>query len=121
VAAILKTRSGFNPDKSNQVTDAYGIAGWSLSVLPHYTDPGGEHHALRYALTPAIAIPALGRYLCQLAPTLASVPGDHAVNLAAAYRTSGSLVLHDHGIPPSARWIAGKVSLYLRQYQPASG
>jgi serine/threonine protein kinase len=121
VAAILKTKSDFNPNKSNQSTGAYGIAGWSLSLLPHYTDKGGQYHALRYALTPSIAIAALGRYLCQLAPTLASVPGDHAVNLAAAYRTSGSLVRHDHGVPPPARWLAYQVSLYLQQYQPASG
>jgi hypothetical protein len=121
VAAILKARSDFNPNKSNQATDAYGIAGWSLSLLPHYTDRGGQYHALRYALTPTIAIAALGRYLCQLAPTLASVPGDPAVNLAAAYRTSGSLVRHDHGVPPPAHWLAEQVSLYLQQYQPASG
>jgi serine/threonine protein kinase len=121
VAAILRTKSDFNPRKANQAADSYGIAGWSLSLLPHYTDPGGELHALRYAMTPAIAIPALGRYLCQLAPALASVPGDPAVNLAAAYRTSGSLVLHDHGVPPSARWLADHVRRYLHQYQPASG
>jgi serine/threonine protein kinase len=121
VAAILKSESDFNPRKSAPVNGFYGIAGWSLSVLPQYTDPGDASHSMRDAMTPSIAIPALGRYLCQVAPGLASVSSDHAVNLAAAYRTTVPLVRDDHGVPPQARSFIAQVRRYLHQYRPAGG
>jgi serine/threonine protein kinase len=121
VAAILKAESGFKPDMSNPATKSYGIAGWTPAVMWHYMDPPVERLSPRYAMTPAIAIPALGRYLCQFAPTLMSVPGDHAVNLAAAYQTADYVVRRDHGVPPEIRAYAAAVRRYLHQYLPAGG
>lgn len=121
VAAILKVESDFNPDMSDPATDSYGIAGWTPAVMWHYTDPPVENLSRRLALTPAIAIPAVGRYLCQFAPTLVTVPGDHAVNLAAAYQTADYVVRRDHGVPPEIRNYAAAVRHYLHVYRPAGG
>jgi hypothetical protein len=121
VAAILNAESGFNPGMSDPATDSYGIAGWTPSVMWHYMDPPHENLSTRYALDPAVAIPALGRYLCQFAPSLAAVPGDHAVNLAAAYQTADYVVRRDHGIPPEEVAYADTVRRYLYRYLPATG
>ena len=121
VAAILKAESGFSPDMYDRVTDSYGIAGWTPAVVWHYMDPPVENLSPRYAQTPAVAIPALGRYLCQFAPTLVTVSGDHAVNLAAAYQTADYVVRRDHGVPPEVQAYAAAVQRYLHQYLPAGG
>ena len=121
VAAILKAESGFNPRMSDPATQAYGIAGWTPGVLWHYTDPPVENLSLSNAMTPSVAIPALGRYLCWFAPTLVTVPGNQAVNLAAAYQTADYVVRRDHGVPPEVRAYADAVQRYLGQYSPAGG
>ena len=87
----------------------------------HYTDPPIEDLSPRYAMTPGVAIAALGRYLCQFAPTLMTVPGDHAINLAAAYQTASYVGQRDHGVPPEVRAYAAAVQRYLHQYLPAGG
>lgn len=119
VAAILRAESGFRPDMIDPATRSYGIAGWTPSVLWHYTNPPVENLSTRSALNPAIAIPALGRYLCQFAPTLLTVPGSHAVNLAAAYQSADYLVRKYQGVPPPVRRFAGAVRRYLHEYLPA--
>jgi len=119
VAAILKAESGFNPNMSDQATDSYGIAGWTPAVLWHYLDPPVQDLSQQPALTPALAIPAVGRYLCQFAPSLATVPGNQAVNLAAAYQTADYVVRRDHGVPPEIRAYAATVQRYLDQYLPS--
>lgn len=109
VAAILKAESGFNPRFSNPANHAFGIAGWTYRVLGPFSNP----------MEPSTAVPALGHYLCDWAPTLAKVPGDHGVNLAAAYQTSHTRVIQCHGVPPEIRGYAANVERYLREYQPA--
>jgi serine/threonine protein kinase len=121
VAAILQAGSNFNPGKSNPAAKSYGIAGWSLSELQQYTGAGSESQALRDALTPAIAIPALGHYLCQHAPALAHAGNDHAVTLAAAFRFGDSVVLDNYGVPSRDHWYTSRVKWHLQQYQPAGG
>ena len=121
VAAILKAESGYNPDFTDPATDSYGIAGWTPAVLWHYMDPPVENLSPGFALNPVVAIPAAGRYLCQLAPAVMTVPGDHAVNLAAAYQTADYVVRRDHGVPPEVRVYAAAVRRYLDQYRPAGG
>jgi hypothetical protein len=118
VAAILKVESGFNPHMSDPATKSYGIAGWTPSVLWHYMDPPVPALSTRYAMAPDIAIPAVGRYLCQFAPALATVPGDPAVNLAAAYQTADYVVRRDNGVPPEVRAYASAVRHYLTEYLP---
>lgn len=118
VAAILNAESGFNPKMSDPATSSYGIAGWTPAVLWHYMDPPVENLSLRYALNPAVSILAVGRYLCQFAPTLMTVPGNHAINLAAAYQTADFVVRRDHGVPPQIRPYAAAVQRYLDQYLP---
>jgi hypothetical protein len=81
-------------------------------------DPPVRNLSLGPAMNPSIAIPAVGRYLCTFASTLQTVPGDHAVNLAAAYQTADYVVRDDHGIPPEVRDYARKVERYLEQYLP---
>jgi serine/threonine protein kinase len=121
VAAILRAQSGFNPRLYDPAASSYGIAGWTPGILWYYQDPPAAAPSARYALNPRIAIPAVGRYLCHMAPALASVPGDHAVNLAAAYQTAEDEVAQDHGVPPRIRAYAARVRQYLRQYQPPGG
>jgi hypothetical protein len=118
VAAILKAESNFNPSMSDPATDSYGIAGWTPAVLWHYMDPPVQDLSRQPALTPAVAIPAVGRYLCQFAPALVNVPGNHAVNLAAAYQTADYVVRRDHGVPPEIRAYAAEVQRYLDRYLP---
>ena len=66
-----------------------------------------------FALNPVVAIPAAGRYLCQLAPAVMTVPGDHAVNLAAAYQSADYVVRRDHGVPPEVRVYAAGCGVTL--------
>jgi len=116
VAAILKAESNFNPDMSDPATESYGIAGWTPAVLWHYLDPPVKDLSQQPAMTPALAIPAVGRYLCQFAPSLATVPGNQAVNLAAAYQTADYVVRRDNGVPPEIRAYAATVQYYLNRY-----
>ena len=68
-----------------------------------------------------MSIPAVGRYLCYMAAKLAAVPGDPALLLAAAYRTSWKTVAKAGGIPANLRPHTDLVAYYLRRYQPAAG
>jgi len=118
VAAILKVRTGFDPAMSNPAGDVYGIAGLSPSLLAHYADAPDKHNLVQDAMTPAIAIPALGRYLCHIGSMLAKLRGDHARFVAAAYRTSPDAVLRDRGVPQTAQKFASSVGNYLGRYRP---
>lgn len=118
VAAILKAESGFNARFSNPATKSYGIAGWTPAVLGYYLRPRVENPPLRTVMNPAISISGVGRYLCQWAPELSQVPGNHAINLAAAYQTADYVVVKDNGIPPEVASFAAEVKRYLAEYQP---
>jgi Protein kinase domain len=120
VAAILKAQSGFNPHLYDPATDSYGIAGWTPSTLWYYQQPPVAMPAVKYAEDPQIAIPAVGRYLCQMASGLASVPGDHAVNLAAAEASAEDEVVQDRGVPARVKAYAAEVRRYLQQYLPVA-
>jgi hypothetical protein len=119
VAAILKVQSGFNPNLRDAATASFGIAGWTPGILWYYQSPQTELPSVQSSLDPAIAIPAVGRYLCHMAPGLTSVPGDHAVNLAAAYQTAEDEVVQDRGVPRQIRPYAAEVLRYLLRYLPA--
>lgn len=62
--------------------------------------------------------PSLVRCLCYWGKDLATVPGDPALNLAAAYRSSARTVREAGGVPPEHRAYAGKVRRYIRAFQP---
>ncbi|MGW4688770.1 helix-turn-helix domain-containing protein [Streptomyces sp. NPDC004244] len=92
VAAMLRAESGFDPGLSDPAKDEYGIARWTPRVLRYYLPPDRQHTVPKPPFTPEDSIPAMGRMLCALAPELEGVPGDPALNLAAAYRTATWIV-----------------------------
>jgi hypothetical protein len=117
VAAMLKVESDFDPDLSDPARDEYGIARWTPRVLAHYL-PQPQPTPPAPPFPPDVSIPAVGRFLCYLSPRLAGVPGDPALLLAAAYRTSATTVTQAGGVPPALRAHVDQVGQYLRRYLP---
>jgi hypothetical protein len=118
VAAMLKAESDFDPDLSDPERDEYGIARWTPRVLAHYL-PKPQVDPPVPPFPPAVSIPAVGRFLCYLSPRLAGVPGDPALLLAAAYRTSAATVARAGGVPTELRAHIEQVGLFHGRYQPA--
>lgn len=122
MAAMLKAESNFDPNLSDPARHEFGIARWTPAVLRWYMrDDGVPAPATPTPpLTPSVSIPAMGRYLCFIAPHLkAGLPGDERVLLAAAYRTSYSKVNDAGGVPPKYRDYCARVAHYLKEYAPA--
>ncbi|MEU6809148.1 protein kinase [Streptomyces sp. NPDC046831] len=121
IAAMLKVESGFDPDLADPAHDEYGIARWTPSVLRWWMHPDGTpaESVPQPPFPPAESIPAMGRYLCWIAPRLDSgLPGDRRVLIALAYRTSYAKVNGAGGVPPKYRGYAGRVAHYLKEYTP---
>ncbi|MFE6482879.1 serine/threonine protein kinase [Streptomyces sp. NPDC057757] len=121
LAAMLKVESDFDPDLSDPDKDEYGIARWTPSVLRWWMNDDGtpEEEVPQPPFPPAESIPAMGRYLCWIAPRLESgLPGDRRVLIAAAYRTSYKKVNDAGGVPPKYRPYADRVAHYLKEYTP---
>jgi hypothetical protein len=122
VAAMLKDESGFDPALSDPAADEYGIARWTPGVLKFYLPAGQRDKIPAPPFPPAMSIPAVGRYLCWMAPKLEEVPGSPEENLAAAYRTSTDVVRNAHGIPtgrPKLTLYIDRLRGYLTRYRPA--
>ena len=121
IAALLKTESDFDPNLRDPKMDEYGIARWTPRVLYYWLDrddrPSGGEEALRPPFPPTMSIPAVGRYLCDIARIL-NVPGDRQVALAASYRTSVQLVNDAGGVRPQERAYAKKIARHLKRYTP---
>lgn len=117
VAAILKTESNFDPDLNDPAKDEYGIARWTPRVLRYYLPPGQRAEVPKPPFPPEVSIPAVGRYLCWLAPQLEGIPGERSALLAAAYRTSVSTVRNE-GLPLRWRHYTDQVRGYLDAYEP---
>ncbi|MBN1171752.1 MAG: protein kinase [Micromonosporaceae bacterium] len=121
VAAMLKTESDFDPNLSDPANDEYGIARWTPSVLQFYLPADQRSAVPQPPFPPEVSIPAVGAYLCRFAPGLAAVPGDPAVNLAAAYRTSDVKVLEAGGVPPGRPALTdyiARLRINLDHYRP---
>ena len=121
IAAMLKTESDFDPDLSDPVNNEYGIARWTPRVLRFWMNADGTPADTmpQPPFPPAESIPAMGRYLCWIAPRLdAGLPGDRRVLIAAAYRTSYDHVNDTGGVPPKNRAYATRVAHYLKEYTP---
>ncbi|WP_053202869.1 protein kinase domain-containing protein [Jiangella muralis] len=125
IAAMLKTESDFDADLSDPANDEYGIARWSGRVLYYWvTDAerpnGGDPQP---PFPPETSIPALGRYLCFVAPRVsADLPGGHQVNMALAHRSSDERVNEWAGSPPEhLRVYADSIARYLDVYTPDAG
>ncbi len=118
VAAMLEAESGFDPNLSDPARDEYGIARWTPQVLQYYLPPGQRSVTPKPPFSPEESIPAVGRYLCVLAPQLEEVPGTPELLLAAAYRSSADSVRNAGGIP--ARWVkyTERVAQNLVRYRP---
>ncbi|MFE7167365.1 protein kinase [Streptomyces sp. NPDC057616] len=126
IAAMLKVESDFDPNVSDPSVDGgeYGIARWTPGVLRWWIRSDGVPASATPTppLSPAVSIPAMGRYLCFMEPLLhTSLPGDRRVLLAAAYRTSYKKVNAAGGVPPKYRDYATRVAHYLKEYAPAGG
>ncbi|MFJ6724312.1 protein kinase [Streptomyces sp. NPDC091281] len=121
IAAMLKVESDFDPDLSDPAKDEYGIARWTPSVLRWWMHEDGTPGETVPAppFPPAESIPAMGRYLCWIAPRLdRTLPGDPRLLIAAAYRTSYRKVNDAGGVPPKYADYAARVAHYLKEYTP---
>ncbi|MGF6908943.1 hypothetical protein P3T36_000976 [Kitasatospora sp. MAP12-15] len=124
VAAMLKAESGFDPNLSDPVKDEYGIARWTPRVLRYYLPPDRQATVPVPPFTPEDSIPAVGRMLCAIAPGLQGVPGDPALNLAAAYRTATWVVQQQNqarlaAIQPYLDQVGANLQRYRPQQQPS--
>lgn len=117
VAAILKTESNFDANLSDPAKDEYGIARWTPRVLRYHLPPEQQTVIPTPPFPPEVSIPAVGRYLCWLAPQVESVPGERPLLLAAAYRTSANTV-RSEGLPARWRHYTEQVGDHLDDYQP---
>ncbi|XVQ14337.1 serine/threonine-protein kinase [Spirillospora sp. CA-255316] len=119
IAAMLKVESDFNPHLSDPAMDEYGIARWTPRVLVHWQPGGLNNPEPRPAqITPELSIPAMGRYLCFWGKDLVDVPGDPALNLAAAYRTSAKTVVRERGVPDRYQQYTARVATLIDAYEP---
>lgn len=121
IAAMLKVESDFDPDLSDPDHNEYGIARWTPRVLRWWMNEDGTpgETVPRPPFPPAESIPAMGRYLCWIAPRLhANLPGDRRVLIAAAYRTSYRTVNATGGVPPDVHAYADRVAHFLKEYTP---
>ncbi|MFB6961519.1 protein kinase [Streptomyces sp. NPDC056309] len=124
IAAMLKAESDFDPDLSDPAEDEYGIARWTPEVLRWWIRSDGQPapSVPRPPFSPAVSVPAMGRYLCYIEPRLeAGLPGDRRVLIAAAYRTSYRKVNAARGVPPKYRDYGARVAHYLKEYTPPGG
>ncbi|NXY97544.1 helix-turn-helix domain-containing protein [Streptomyces sp. BR123] len=120
VAAMLKAESGFDPELSDPAKDEYGIARWTPRVLRYYLPPDRQHTVPKPPFSPEDSIPAMGRMLCALAPELEGVPGDPALNLAAAYRTTTWKVQRQGAELEAIRPYLEQVRTAMLRYRPES-
>jgi serine/threonine protein kinase len=120
IAAMLKAESGFNADLSDPAKDEYGIARWTPSILQFYLSPDQVGKIPKPPLDPYESIRAMGRYLCKMAPEIQAlhIPGDHQLDLAAAYRSSVEKVASAEGVAPKWQAYIANVSKYMQDYQP---
>ncbi|MFJ4278020.1 protein kinase [Streptomyces massasporeus] len=121
IAAMLKVESDFDPDLSDPDNNEYGIARWTPRVLRWWMNEDGTpgETVPRPPFPPAESIPAMGRYLCWIAPRLhEGLPGDRQVLIASAYRTSYRTVNATKGVPPDVRGYADRVAHFLEEYAP---
>ncbi|MEU9171812.1 protein kinase [Streptomyces sp. NPDC048420] len=121
IAAMLKTESDFDPDLSDPANDEYGIARWTPRVLRYWMNADGTpaDTVPTPPFPPAESIPAMGRYLCWIAPRLdAGLPGDRRVLIAVAYRTSYDTVNDAGGVPGKHRAYADRIARFLKEYTP---
>ncbi|MFJ4535703.1 protein kinase [Streptomyces tibetensis] len=121
IAAMLKVESDFDPDLSDPDHNEYGIARWTPRVLRWWMNEDGTpgETVPQPPFPPAESVPAMGRYLCWIAPRLhEGLPGDRRVLIAAAYRTSYRTVNATGGVPPDVRTYADRVAHFLKEYAP---
>ncbi|MFI7602154.1 serine/threonine protein kinase [Actinoplanes sp. NPDC049681] len=121
VAAMLKAESNFDARLADPAQDEYGIARWTPGVLQYYMPAGHRDKVPAPPFPPELSIPAMGRYLCAMAPKLEGLPGSPEENLAAAYRTSDDVVRQSHGVPtdrPKVIAYIGRVRTSLARYRP---
>ncbi|GGV77883.1 protein kinase domain-containing protein [Streptomyces massasporeus] len=121
IAAMLKVESDFDPDLSDPDNNEYGIARWTPRVLRWWMNEDGTpgETVPQPPFPPAESIPAMGRYLCWIAPRLhEDLPGDRQVLIASAYRTSYRTVNATKGVPPDVRGYADHVAHFLEEYAP---
>ncbi|WP_228917489.1 protein kinase [Streptomyces sp. DH20] len=121
IAAMLKVESDFDPDLSDPARDEYGIARWTPKVLRWWMNEDGTpgETVPEPPFPPAESVPAMGRYLCWIAPRLDDgLREDRRVLIAAAYRTSWRRVNEAEGVPAKYRSYADRVAHYLKKYTP---
>ena len=92
-------------------------------MLQYYLPAGERDQVPAPPFPPDVSIPAVGRYLCSMAPMLEVVPGHPEENLAAAYRTSTDVVRNAGGVPtdrPKLTQYMARLRAALTRYRPTS-
>ena len=118
LAAQLYQESGFNP---HAVSDkgARGIAQFMPGTWATWgVDADGDGHTDPF--DPGDAIPSAAIYDCTLAADVASVPGNRADNMLAAYNAGPYAVLAAHGVPSIAETRSYVARIHALE-QPFSG
>jgi serine/threonine protein kinase len=120
IAAMLKAESNFDANLSDPVHDEYGIARWTPRVLQFHLPPGQRSAEPKPPFAADVSIRAVGQYLCDLAVQLEAVPGDPAINIAAAYRTNGSKVRIASGVPaePAVQDYIKRLKVNIEEMRP---
>lgn len=121
IAAMLKVESDFDANLADPAKNEYGIARWTPSVLRWWMHADGTpgESVPDPPFPPAESIPAMGRYLCWIAPRLdPGLPGDRRVLIAAAYRTAYKSLNDAGGVPPKYRAYGDRVAHWLKEYTP---
>ncbi|MDG4863390.1 serine/threonine-protein kinase [Streptomyces sp. T-3] len=124
IAAMLKAESGFDPDAHRVRTGKdgikireYGIAMWTPEVFNSWA-LDGDGNGTRDYMSPPDAIAAMGSYLCHLDQYFQKhgMRRDVPALLAAAYRTSGKVVVAEGGVPQRTRPFVEQVLKNLAGY-----
>ncbi|WP_327351781.1 serine/threonine-protein kinase [Streptomyces sp. NBC_01304] len=124
IAAMLKAESGFDADAHRVRTGKdgirireYGIAMWTPEVFDGWAVDGDGDGRKDY-MSPPDAIGAMGAFLCHLDQYFKGhgMRRDVPALLAAAYRTSGKVVVAEGGVPERTRPFVEQVLKNLAEY-----
>ncbi|MGW0732767.1 serine/threonine protein kinase [Streptomyces sp. NPDC002851] len=121
VAAILKVSSDFDPKLSDPASDEFGIARWTPRVLRYWLpdEQRPRNGAPKPPFPPKMSIPAVGRYLCWIAPRLwHDLPGDQRVLAGVAYHSSFEKVNEAGGVPERHQAYADQIERAVKAYTP---
>ncbi|MEV4440921.1 NlpC/P60 family protein [Streptomyces sp. NPDC049577] len=102
IAAQIESESAWDPQAVSRTPSGDPIALGIAQFIPETWASVGRdenHDGLTNVWDPADAIPAMGRYDCEVANDVKSVPGDPVSNMLAAYNAGPQAVINAGGVP----------------------